>query len=293
MRSHHRRWSRRTATIVIVSVLTLLLIAGATAGVERLLRAPIAEGETITILLLGSDEGPMRSSDPLRGRADAFHLLAVSPDRDRVTFVDFPRDSRVSVPGRGQTRINACLTGGPENCLATIQANWGFTPDHYLVTEFNGLKQAIQRFGGLEIDVQHTVRDGGSRIDQTGVQRITGSQALSYSRDRKNRPGGDFARSAAQTRILRAGHQKLWDGGMSPAQVARTVAILQQTTVTDLSASQLLRLGFLAATIAPDQVEQATLSGSSAMFGGASMVRLHDSAHGIIRSVGEDGRLPG
>lgn len=289
----HRHLPRRTAGALVAALLAVLLVAGAAAAVEQLLRAPVAEGETITILLLGSDTGPMRNSDPLRGRADAFHLLAVSPERDQVTFVSFPRDSYVAVPGRGQTRINACLNGGPENCLATIQANWGFTPDHYVLTDFNGLKQAIHRFGGIEVDVQHTTRDGGTAITQTGPQVISGSQALSYSRDRKNRPGGDFARSEAQTRILRAGHQKLWDRGMSPAQVARTVAILQQTTVTDMSADRLLRLAFLAATIAPDQVEQATLSGNSTMIGGASMVRLHDSAHGIIRSVGEDGRLPG
>jgi LCP family protein required for cell wall assembly len=283
------RSRRRALVILAVLTLTLSLLVGTAFALDAWLRAPINEGETINILLLGSDEGPGRNSDPLRGRADAFHLVSISPERDQVTFVSFPRDAYVAVPGRGNTRINACLTAGPENCMATVEANWGFRPDHYVVTNMHSFKQAIHRFGGVEVDVQSTVSDGGTPITQTGPQRITGSQALAYARDRKNRAGGDFARAEAQTRMLRAGHRAVFDSRAS-ARVAHAVAVLQQTTMTDMSPDQLLRMAFLAADIDPADIDQVTLQGNLATIGGASMVRLTDGAHATVRSVAADGR---
>lgn len=280
----------RTSAVVIGAALAISVAAGAAAlASEHLLRAPIHDGETINILLLGSDEGPMRNSDPLRGRADAFQLLSVSPDGQHATFVSFPRDSYVSVPGRGNTRINACLTGGPAVCMATMDANWGFRPDHYIVTDFNGFKQAIHRFGGVTVNVDRPVSEGGTAITNTGRQRITGSQALAFTRERKSRPGGDFARTAAQAELLREAHAEVWENA-TPARIAQTVAILQQTTVTDLNPSQLLRLAYLAVTIDPENVDQVTLSGGFANIGGASVVQLTGDSHNIVRSVATDGR---
>lgn len=278
--------------LISVSVfLAAVLVAGTALATTHWLRAPIHEGETITLLLLGSDEGPFRNSDPLRGRADVFALLAVSPERDRVTFVNFPRDSRVSVPGRGRTRINACLTSGPQGCVETMAVNWGVEIDHYIVTDFNGLRAAVNRFGGVEVNVDRPVFHGGTAVPQTGRQRITGEQALAFTRDRKNRPGGDFDRATAQAHLLMEAHRELWNDGSDPARIARTVAILQQTTASDISSSELLRLAFLAMSIEPDQVDQVTLDGGFINVDGASMIQLHDASNAIIRDVAANGRL--
>jgi polyisoprenyl-teichoic acid--peptidoglycan teichoic acid transferase len=282
----------RGRLVLVLATLGAVLLVGAAAevAVERWLTAPIHDGDAITILLLGSDEGPMRNSDPLRGRADSFSFVSVSADRQHATFVNFPRDSYVTIPGRGGDRLAHCLVNGPDACVATMEANWDVRVDGYILTDFNGFKQAIHRFGGVELDVQHTTFDGGTAVTQTGVQRITGSQALSYTRDRSNRPGGDFGRATAQAQVLRAAHREVVERDATPARIAEIVAILQQTTDTDLSTSELLRLGFVARALEPANVDQVTLSGAGTSIRGMSVIQLSGESNAIVRDVAADGR---
>lgn len=281
--------TRRALRASVAGLLAVLMIAaaGVVAG-ERYLRAPIGGDRVITILLLGGDEGPMRGGTVLRSRADAFHLLFVSPDRERATFVNIPRDSYVSVPGFGSTRINTCLVAGPERCVQTVESLWGLDVDHYIVTSFSGFMTAVDRYGGVPVDVEHSVRDGGEAIS-AGPQVLSGAQALAYTRDRKNRPGGDLGRTTAQANFLMSAHRDMFEGAATPTRIAEMVGLLQQTTVTDARADELLRYAFLAVTIDPGAVDNITLPANIGMAGAASVMFLPPAAHTIVRDVAADG----
>jgi polyisoprenyl-teichoic acid--peptidoglycan teichoic acid transferase len=281
--SSWRRW--------LVASVTAATLAFATVGaaLEPLL-LPAGDGEVFTLLILGSDEGPPRGPDPVPGRADGFQLLFVSGDRQHATFVSIPRDSYLPVTGRGTTRINACLVDGPETCVTTVEDEFGVTVDGYLLTSMEGFKQGVAAFGGLTVDVRTPVRDGGTAIPQTGEQRLTGSQALTYGRDRKNRPGGDFGRSQAQAEMLAIAHRQLVEAGTVPA-VLDAVSVLRRHTRSDLSGRQLARLGFEAMQLPPDNVQRALAPGYHAMAGPAAVVRLENGAYDVIRDAADDGRI--
>ena len=60
-----------------------------------------------TALIIGSD---VREGDPKRGRADSLHLLVVEhEDAGPARSIGIPRDSYVTIPGRGTNKINASL----------------------------------------------------------------------------------------------------------------------------------------------------------------------------------------
>jgi polyisoprenyl-teichoic acid--peptidoglycan teichoic acid transferase len=278
-----RRW------VVALAVVSALAVGTAGSAVERLL-LPGGDGEVLTLLLLGSDEGPPRSTDPVPGRADGFQLLFVSGDRQHATFVSIPRDAYIPVAGRGTTRINACLVGGPEACVTTVENEFGVSVDGYLMTSMEGFKRAVAAFGGLVVDVPTPVRDGGAAIPEAGEQRLTGSQALTYGRDRKNRPGGDFARSQAQAEMLAIAHGDVVSAG-DVAAALDAVTILRRHTHTDLSGPQLVRLGFEAMQLPPENVQRVLAPGNHAMAGAAAVVRLQSSAYEIIRDAAADGRV--
>lgn len=279
----------RSVTLLLAVVLAIGLGGGAVAAGEHFLRTQLETNDSTVLLLLGADMGPPRGGSPLSARADGFHLLVVSPDGTRATFLNFPRDSYVAVPGQGRTKINACLVSGPENCVATIQQNWGVEVDAYLLTSMNGLKEGVEQFGRVRVNVEHTVYDGGQDIEQTGEQTLSGSQALTYGRDRKNRPGGDFARSEAQATILQAAHRQLIDEQPSVRRIAEVVGIVQRTTVTNASPQQLLRLGYLGATISPENINNVNVPGNVGTAGAASVVYLPERANALIRDVAADG----
>jgi polyisoprenyl-teichoic acid--peptidoglycan teichoic acid transferase len=264
---------RRRRLLVLVAAAAVLL-GGVAAAAEHVL-LPQPDGEVLTLLLLGSDGGPPRSDQMLTARADAFQLLFVSGSRRHATFVSIPRDAYVSVAGRGQTRINACLNGGPEACVATVEQEFGVDVDGYFVTT---------------MDVPTPVYDGGTAITEAGVQRLNGSQALTYGRDRKNRSGGDFARSQAQAEMLALAHADVVAAG-DVATALEAAAILRRHTVTDLSGPQLVRLAFEALHLSPGNVERVLAEGSATTVGGASVVRLAPSAYERIRDAAADGRV--
>lgn len=274
-----------------VAGLLVALSVGAGAASDRFLRAPVRDDGVIAILLLGADQGPYRSGTPMSARADAFHLLFVSRDHRHATFVNVPRDSYVPVPGRGRSRINTCLLAGPPRCVETVRAAFGVEVDHWFVTDFRGLDEAVDRFGGVVVDVPRRLTDGGEDIVRTGRQRLSGARALTFTRDRKHRSGGDFERSEAQATLLRAAHRQLFHARPGVGRIAETVGILQQTSITDLSTPRLLRLGLLAMTIPPGNVRSVTLPGRSGRAGAAAVVFLTDRASAIVRDVAADGVL--
>lgn len=280
--------TRRRSRLLAAVVLAALLLSSTATALDRWL-LPQPDGEVLTLLLLGSDGGPPRTDQMLTARADGFQLLFVSGDRQHATFVSIPRDAYVPVAGRGTTRINACLNGGPEPCVATIEQEFGIGVDAYLLTSMDGFKFAVRDFGGLTVDVPTPVFDGGADIPQAGVQQLTGSQALTYGRDRSNRPGGDFTRSQAQAEMLAIGHADLVAADVG--KVVETAAIVRRHTVTDLSGPQLIRLAFEALHLPPGNVERVLAEGTPTTIGGASVVSLSPRAYDVIRDAAADGRL--
>jgi polyisoprenyl-teichoic acid--peptidoglycan teichoic acid transferase len=282
--------SRRLRIRIAAALVASTLIGTGAVAAESLLLPPAGGDGVLTLLLLGSDEGPPRSSNPLAARADGFQLLFVAEDRQHASFVSIPRDSWVTVADRGNSRVNACLNDGPEACVTTVEQEFGVGVDGYLLTSMRGFAYAVQSFGGLTVDVPTPVFDGGADVTTTGVQELSGSQALTYARDRKNRPGGDFGRTQAQAELLAIGHADVVEAG-DAAAVLDAVAVLRRHTETDLSGPELVRLAFEAMHLPPENVERALAPAQIGTVGAASVVFLEDEAYALIREAADDGRI--
>lgn len=278
--------------LAVMALVGVLLAAGAAVAATPLLLAPVGQDGTLTLLVLGSDTGLERGGSPLRARADAFHLVFVSPNRKHATILNVPRDSYVPVSGQGTTKINACLVNGPDNCVRTVESLWGIDVDHYLLTSFDGWKDGVGRLGGVRINVDRPVSDGGPDITQTGPQRLSGGQALTYARDRKHRPGGDFDRIRAQGELLRALHGQLTSGAPSLREASQILATIRAHVVTDMPVGTMVRYGFAASRLPPGNVTQRSLPGSVGSAGAASVVRLNrGAADALVADAAADGQL--
>lgn len=280
-----RRWRRIVAA---VATLTLLSVGVASADREAWV-VPSGDDEVLTLLLLGSDMGPPRTGVAENANADGFQLLFVAGDRSAATFVSIPRDSWVPVAGQGNARINACLFGGPERCVATVESVFDIEVDGYLLTSMRGFTRAVERFGGLEIDVPRPLRVGGTSVP-AGRQVLDGPAALVHARDRTSRSGGDFARSAAQAELLAQAHRQVL-ADPSPRAVLDAVLLLRRGTATDLSGQQLTRLAFEALRLDPDAVRRELAPARIGTAGRASVVFLEDRAYAMIRDAAEDARI--
>jgi polyisoprenyl-teichoic acid--peptidoglycan teichoic acid transferase len=282
------RWGRRGSILGLALAMAVAVASGATA-LERWLLPPGGD-DVLALLLLGSDDGPPRDKPFDEGNADGFQLLFVSGDRQHATFVSIPRDSYVVPPGRSsRDKINHCLNTGPERCVETVAAAFGVEVDGYLLTNMRAFTRGVERFGGIEIDVEQHLRVGGTSI-APGRQTLDGPESLVYARDRKNRTNGDVARAQAQARLLEAAHRQV-HADRSPGTVFRALTELRRHTVTDIPGPQLARLAFEAFHLPPDNVQRAVLPGSVGMDGPAWVFFLADGAQAIIDDAAADARL--
>jgi LCP family protein required for cell wall assembly len=226
------------------------------AGAEELLRLPVGgivpdvaeeiPEETLTavtspptdetlfssFLVVGSDAGGYR--------ADVI-ILVLLGSREGPVMVSIPRD--LYLPNRctqGYSRINATYNGcgsdvnGPTLLALTVEDLTGIPVDHFALFDFDGFEAIIDEVGGIEVCVDHPVRDRKSRLDlPAGCNIADGEQALAWVRSRSTQewrdgewrvmPGvSDLSRNARQQDVILAMLSKLKDFE-SPADLSRIV----------------------------------------------------------------------
>lgn len=283
--------ARISAAALTAVALAVLSAAALWAAAPHVPAALDADG-TYHLLLLGSDADPLhgqgsavRGRNALSGRADAIHIVTVSPDRDRVTITSMPRDTRAYVGGFGRTKINAGLTRGPANMVEAVEGHTGLDIDDWMVTSFSGVVHGISDLGGVTVDVEQRLYDDyGSKSDlHPGVQTLGGPEALAYSRDRYSRGAGDIGRSTGQAKVLQALYDQ-YLAGSSPLDRVRLAKVLHETTATSLSARRLVALGSIASGLDADQVDRVQLN----LSGGTTDGR---SAASVFSALASDGQL--
>lgn len=177
----------------------------------------------VNILLIGVDSRDLDKP----ARSDTMLLLRILPDSGQVKALSFMRDLYLPIPGCGKTRLNAAYYFGGEELLKTaIQNNFGIEIDHTVTVSFQLLAQVIDLMGGVSIDIQpnelkplndllssYNVQSGlpwdQDLVVQSGLQLLTGTQALSYSRIRSI--DSDFQRVGRQQTVIRAMLERLQD----------------------------------------------------------------------------------
>jgi LCP family protein required for cell wall assembly len=259
-RPRKKRWTwRRWVPLTLVALVLFLVVWGALGyfsirGGVSAANGRLPQGTTSAlkpqnglmlsnasnILLLGTDHSsngqPGRSSDQ---HSDSMMLLRTDPGRHRLVFLSIPRDLRASIPGHGESKINAAMQlGGPQLAVATVAQLTGLPINHVVIVDFGAFQALIDGVGGIDINVPAPILSNRfdcpyssqQRCDSwpgwrfhKGVQHMDGHRALIYSRIRENR--------------LNAGDSDI-------TRALRQQQVMQQTLTKLASASTFFRLPF-------------------------------------------------
>jgi polyisoprenyl-teichoic acid--peptidoglycan teichoic acid transferase len=238
VRRPRRRWTWRRRILLVIVALVMLLVVWSVAGYLSVrsgvasANARLPQGVTTAlkpqnglmlsgpsnILLLGTDHANNgqagRSSD---NHSDSMMLLRTDPSRHRLIFLSIPRDLRASIPGYGDSKINAAMQiGGPKLAIETVAQLTGLPINHVVIVDFSSFQKLIDGVGGIDVNVPENILSNRfdcpyspSRCNSwqgwrfyKGVQHMNGHQALIYSRIRENRL------NPAYSDITRAVHQQ-------------------------------------------------------------------------------------
>ena len=160
-----------------------------------------------TLLVLGSDQ---RGHEP--ARSDSILLMRFDPRTHTVSQLSIPRDTLVSLPGHGQTKINeAYFWGGAPLAIKTVSRFTGVPINHVMLVNFHGFPDLINSVGGVVVDVPHDLTSwysGNITVHfKKGPQLMNGQRALIYSRVRH--VDSDFMRMGRQQQVVQALEQKI------------------------------------------------------------------------------------
>lgn len=183
------------------------------------------------------------------GRSDVNMLVAVNPKTKQILMVNTPRDYYVELPGVSggmKDKLTHAGNYGIDCSIDTLEAIYDEGIDYYIRVNFSSLIRMVDALGGITVnsDYSFTAIDGNSFVQ--GENYLNGEQALSFARERKNVPGGDFQRGRDQQLVLTAMINK----AISPSIITGYTGIIgtisdsfvtsmDQSDITDLIKMQL------------------------------------------------------
>ncbi|MBQ6550923.1 MAG: LCP family protein [Lachnospiraceae bacterium] len=185
-------------------------------------RLPEKGEEGVTNILLIGTDGRNKTEE---SRSDTIVLCSICPRQKKICLTSILRDSYVTIPDYGMNRINhAYQMGGARLLIETIEMNFHVRIDNYVKVDFFSFVDIVDALGGVTVDVLDeevhylnaylcdvnllTGRPAEEDfLASGGTYRLTGRQALAYSRIRYI--GTDFGRTERQRTVLQAAFREV------------------------------------------------------------------------------------
>ncbi len=267
---------KKTLAVLLALVLVLAIISGTLVGYYNSLLNSMSKNEldmdniglsgdhfhesVKNIAVFGLDS----RDNNFDGRSDAIIIITIDDVHDKIKMTTVARDSYVEIEGYGKDKItHAHWFGGPELAVKTLNQNFNMEITDYVTVNFFGMVEIIDEIGGVELDVDtqemNTInRDYApelnsigldcERITTTGLQKLSGAQALAYSRNRYS-SGGDIDRGNRQKEVLSAIYHSLTS--INATQLHTLIKIVLDNCQTSLTNSEITKLASWAALNMP------------------------------------------
>ena len=184
--------------------------------------------EPFTVLLMGVDS----ENDGLNANAafngDTLILITFNPKTLTATMFSMPRDLYVPIACNNNryNKINSSAAYGTNCVIGTVEELTNIEIDYYAKINFKGFIDLVDALGGVDVDVEQPDYDyyveyhGYGRLCEsnqyrenddehlicmdTGMQHLSGIQALAYARNRHGFLSSDLARNRHQQQIVEA-----------------------------------------------------------------------------------------
>ncbi|MFR9295620.1 MAG: LCP family protein, partial [Turicibacter sanguinis] len=136
--------------------------------------------------------------------------------------------------------------------MQTINYNFDLDLTRYVTFDFDAIEFIIDSIGGVDIEVLSKEISSIPGVLQSGIQTLSGSQALSYMRIRY--ADSDYVRMSRQTTVMKAIFSKL-----KQTPYTKLLTLLNEALPfieTNLTKEEILNLGMEALKVDFNQIEQ-------------------------------------
>ncbi len=173
--------------------------------------------ENFTVYISGID---VYGAIETNSRSDVNIMATVNPTTHQILLTTTPRDYYVTIPnvtGDQKDKLTHAGIYGVDASMATLEQLYDTEIDFYARVNFTSLVEIVDALGGVDVDSEYgftTSPESGLVMNVSqGTNHFNGQQALAFSRERLNVPGGDNQRGKNQQAVITAMIRKM----VSPA----------------------------------------------------------------------------
>lgn len=214
------------------------------------------------------------AKDEVGLNTDSMMVVSFDVKNGTIDVLNLPRDTMSNVKRTGASKkLNAAYYKGIEQLKKEVQMLLGFSPDKYMVVDFEGIAAIVDAIGGVDYEIPFRMKydapDQNLHINlQAGYQHLNGKQVVHFLRWRQNNKGvkpsgyqtGDIGRVENQQKFLKTLAKKM----MNPLNVAKAPQIAEaiyKNVKTDIDLSEMVWIGMEAMKLNGDNIEMHTLPG--------------------------------
>lgn len=246
------------------------------------------DGKSCNILVMGVDvgtPGATNADDPKR--TDTLILAHYNAENKKINLISIPRDTLVEIDGKNQ-KINAAhAIGGVNYSVAAVETLLGIKIDYYGKINYEGFDKVINAIGGIDMDITRQMdyddpmQDLSIHFDKGTSVHLDGKKAEEFFRWRKNTDGsgfenGDLGRIQNQHLFI----SKVMEKVKSPIIVIKIPSILaaiKGSVETNMDANEILKYGYIFATIDDAKFSMDTIKGDLKDVAGVSYVVYNEA----------------
>ncbi|CDN13486.1 Cell envelope-associated transcriptional attenuator LytR-CpsA-Psr, subfamily M (as in PMID19099556) [Richelia intracellularis] len=225
--------------------------------------------QPMNILVLGIE--PVRGSikgspESFSAHSDTILLVRFNPRDKTVRVLSIPRDTMISVPEKGLTKVSsASADGGVVLAARVVSRTLNNAPIHrYIRISTNGLQELVDQLGGVEVFVPKSMAYQDSTGDLSvnlanGWQTLNGEQALNFARFREEGTG-DLGRVQRQQTLLIALRERLLSPSVLP-RLPQLTRIMGKYFDTNLKMEEIMALVNFGVNLEQDKLQMTILPG--------------------------------
>lgn len=215
---------------------------------------------SVTVLLAATDSSGLNT--------DTLMLLNFNSMEKQISIMSIPRDTKVDC-NYSPAKINSAYAanGGGENGMRKlcdyVRQCTGVYPDGYMLIDLECFVQVVDLFDGVDFDVPVSMHYDDPSQDlyihlEPGMQHLDGETAMGLVRFRKGYGLQDLDRINVQRCFFVSALQQ-WMNCGNILKVKKAFNIVQEHSLTNLTASNLFWMGKTLYTCGTERIETMTI----------------------------------
>ena len=176
-------------------------------------------------------------------RSDVNILMTVNPTTHEILTTSIPRDSFIPISCFDDYYDKLTHSGirGVDCTVNSLENYLGVTINYYARVNFTSVINILDVVGSIDVYSHYSFQAYDGTWFNEGINTLNSQQALVFSRERKNVPGGDITRGIHQQEVIKATFSKIVTS-ISPWNIEGLISQFNTSVDTDFGSDGLSAL---------------------------------------------------